>query len=29
VLVTLRPAERLFRDRNETAITSPQEGRRQ
>ena len=29
VLVTLRPAERLFRDRNETAITARQEGRRQ
>ena len=29
VLLTLRPAERLFRDRNETRISARQEGRRQ
>jgi undecaprenyl-diphosphatase len=29
VLVTLRPAERLFRNRNETSITGPQQGRLQ
>jgi undecaprenyl-diphosphatase len=29
VLVTLRPAERLFRNRNETSITGSQEGRLQ
>jgi len=29
VLVTLRPAERLFRHRNEAAISTPQEGSRQ
>jgi undecaprenyl-diphosphatase len=29
VLVTLRPAERLFRNRNETSISAAQEGRRQ